>query len=399
MSSSFSPSLSPSHSISFFSQTPLVNVHTPYAILGKSRLGNEGMFASSSVSATRDVFEPQSILLNYAAYVASQGIRADEIPQHPHPPPPPQAMSIPPPLYILSDANKAIHSAQVNLFFYYSFIIIIFFFFFFFLLLPHPPLTSSSSCSFSSSVSKSSSSSSPSSSPSFRSSSPSLSPSQGSASASASEFELEMHPAAAIASISAPLPPIDEALTPSLMPVAIDGSMLSLCCHRHTNGESVLELLGAVEVFGLPQLALMSPEKTSLLSDATSALNDNNSATRRNSDSYVISHSHLERRLSIAITTAEFESRLAGFPLEHTKSRSEADNTRFAYDSFHDSVIREQSVRLHDGNAVFDVLSYSSRLVFPTLFIPSYLTAGQLSDSTRLKSDFDGALPLFPSDT
>ncbi|KAH7829170.1 uncharacterized protein MONOS_15313 [Monocercomonoides exilis] len=44
-------------------------------ILRKSRLGNAGVFASSSVSATRDVFEPQSILLNYAAYVASQGIR------------------------------------------------------------------------------------------------------------------------------------------------------------------------------------------------------------------------------------------------------------------------------------------------------------------------------------
>ncbi|KAH7821460.1 uncharacterized protein MONOS_11082 [Monocercomonoides exilis] len=44
-------------------------------ILRKSRLGNAGVFASISASATRDVFEPQSILLNYAAYVASQGIR------------------------------------------------------------------------------------------------------------------------------------------------------------------------------------------------------------------------------------------------------------------------------------------------------------------------------------
>ncbi|KAH7831380.1 uncharacterized protein MONOS_13073 [Monocercomonoides exilis] len=44
-------------------------------IIGKSKLGNSCVFASSSVSATRDVFEPQSILLNYAAYVASQGIR------------------------------------------------------------------------------------------------------------------------------------------------------------------------------------------------------------------------------------------------------------------------------------------------------------------------------------
>ncbi|KAH7825962.1 uncharacterized protein MONOS_9403 [Monocercomonoides exilis] len=44
-------------------------------ILGKSRLGNSCVFVSSSLSATRDVFEPQSSLLNYAAYVASQGIR------------------------------------------------------------------------------------------------------------------------------------------------------------------------------------------------------------------------------------------------------------------------------------------------------------------------------------
>ncbi|KAH7830255.1 uncharacterized protein MONOS_13544 [Monocercomonoides exilis] len=177
-----------------------------------------------------------------------------------------------------------------------------------------------------------------------------------------------MPPAAAVALISAPSPPINEALTPSLMTAAIAGSTFLLCHHRHANGESVLDLLGAVEVFGLPQLALMSPEKT------------------------------LSSR-SAAITTAEFESHLAGFPLEHTKSRSEADNTRFAYDTFYDSVIREQSVRLRDDDAVSDVLSYLSRLVFPTLFMPSYLTAGQLSDSTRLKSDFDGELPLFTSDT
>ncbi|KAH7825177.1 uncharacterized protein MONOS_1452 [Monocercomonoides exilis] len=75
MSSSSSSSSSPSFSISSFSLPPLVTVPIPRAILGKSRLGNAGVFASSSVSATRDVFEPQSILLNYAAYVASQGIR------------------------------------------------------------------------------------------------------------------------------------------------------------------------------------------------------------------------------------------------------------------------------------------------------------------------------------
>ncbi|KAH7822269.1 uncharacterized protein MONOS_11985 [Monocercomonoides exilis] len=62
-------------------------------------------------------------------------------------------------------------------------------------------------------------------------------------------------------------------------------------------------------------------------------------------------------------------------------------------------IIREQSVRLHDGNAVSDVLNYSSRFDFLTLFMPSCLTVGQLSDSARIKSDFDGELPLFPSDT
>ncbi|KAH7820957.1 uncharacterized protein MONOS_11589 [Monocercomonoides exilis] len=71
--SNMSSSSSPSASISSFSLPPLVTVQIPYAILGKSRLGNAGVFASSSVSATRDVFEPQSILLNNAAYVASQG--------------------------------------------------------------------------------------------------------------------------------------------------------------------------------------------------------------------------------------------------------------------------------------------------------------------------------------
>ncbi|KAH7822526.1 uncharacterized protein MONOS_13898 [Monocercomonoides exilis] len=70
----------------------------------------------------------------------------------------------------------------------------------------------------------------------------------------------------------------------------------------------------------------------------------------------VISHSYLWRSRSAAITTAEFESRLAGFPLEHTKNRSEADNTRFAYDAFCDSVIREQSVRLYDDNAALPFL-------------------------------------------
>ncbi|KAH7825537.1 uncharacterized protein MONOS_12253 [Monocercomonoides exilis] len=73
--SNMSSSSSPSASISSFSLPPLVTVQIPYAILGKSRLGNAGVFASSSVSATRDVFEPQSILLNNAAYVASQGVR------------------------------------------------------------------------------------------------------------------------------------------------------------------------------------------------------------------------------------------------------------------------------------------------------------------------------------
>ncbi|KAH7818973.1 uncharacterized protein MONOS_4400 [Monocercomonoides exilis] len=75
MSSSSPSSSSPSSSISSFSLPPLVTVPIPRAILGKSRLDNVCVFASSSVSATRDVFEPQSILLNYAAYVASQGIR------------------------------------------------------------------------------------------------------------------------------------------------------------------------------------------------------------------------------------------------------------------------------------------------------------------------------------
>ncbi|KAH7823411.1 uncharacterized protein MONOS_4684 [Monocercomonoides exilis] len=73
-SSSFSSSSSPSF-ITSFSLPPLATVPIPRAILGKSRLGNAGVFASSSVSATSDVFEPQSILLNYAEYVASQGIR------------------------------------------------------------------------------------------------------------------------------------------------------------------------------------------------------------------------------------------------------------------------------------------------------------------------------------
>ncbi|KAH7830703.1 uncharacterized protein MONOS_1785 [Monocercomonoides exilis] len=54
---------------------PLVTVPIPRAILGKCRLSNAGVFASSSVSAKRDVFEPQSILLNYATYVANQWIR------------------------------------------------------------------------------------------------------------------------------------------------------------------------------------------------------------------------------------------------------------------------------------------------------------------------------------
>ncbi|KAH7824350.1 uncharacterized protein MONOS_15140 [Monocercomonoides exilis] len=75
MSSSSSPSSSIFSSISSFSLPPLLTVPIPRAILGKSRLGNAGVFASSSVSVTRDVFEPQSILLNYEAYVASQLIR------------------------------------------------------------------------------------------------------------------------------------------------------------------------------------------------------------------------------------------------------------------------------------------------------------------------------------
>ncbi|KAH7818609.1 uncharacterized protein MONOS_18001 [Monocercomonoides exilis] len=62
-------SLHASSTISSFS------LSTPCAILGKSRLGNAGVFASNSVSATRNVFEPQSILLNNAAYVTSQRIR------------------------------------------------------------------------------------------------------------------------------------------------------------------------------------------------------------------------------------------------------------------------------------------------------------------------------------
>ncbi|KAH7819516.1 uncharacterized protein MONOS_13546 [Monocercomonoides exilis] len=80
-----------------------------------------------------------------------------------------------------------------------------------------------------------------------------------------------MPPAAAVALISAPSPPINEALTPSLMTAAIAGSTFLLCHHRHANGESVLDLLGAVEVFGLPQLALMSQEKTLSSFDAASA--------------------------------------------------------------------------------------------------------------------------------
>ncbi|KAH7832299.1 uncharacterized protein MONOS_11651 [Monocercomonoides exilis] len=70
-----SPSISSPSSISSFSLPPLVTVKIPLAILWKSRLSNAGVFASSSVSATRDVFEPQSIPLNYAVYAASQGIR------------------------------------------------------------------------------------------------------------------------------------------------------------------------------------------------------------------------------------------------------------------------------------------------------------------------------------
>ncbi|KAH7815947.1 uncharacterized protein MONOS_9709 [Monocercomonoides exilis] len=75
MSSSSPSSSSPSSSISSFSLPPLVTVLIPYAILGKSRLGNEGVLASSSVSATRDVFEQQRMMMNNTAYVASQGIR------------------------------------------------------------------------------------------------------------------------------------------------------------------------------------------------------------------------------------------------------------------------------------------------------------------------------------
>ncbi|KAH7815813.1 uncharacterized protein MONOS_15243 [Monocercomonoides exilis] len=63
-----SSSSSPCSSISSF----LLRI--PRAILGKSRLGNAGVLARRSVSDTRDVFEPQSILLNYAAHVASQEI-------------------------------------------------------------------------------------------------------------------------------------------------------------------------------------------------------------------------------------------------------------------------------------------------------------------------------------
>ncbi|KAH7828911.1 uncharacterized protein MONOS_14615 [Monocercomonoides exilis] len=80
-----------------------------------------------------------------------------------------------------------------------------------------------------------------------------------------------MPPTAAVALISAPSPPINEALTPSLMTAAIAGSTFLLCHHRHANGESVLDLLGAVEVFGLPQLALRSPEKMLSSFDAASA--------------------------------------------------------------------------------------------------------------------------------
>ncbi|KAH7827369.1 uncharacterized protein MONOS_16293 [Monocercomonoides exilis] len=72
--SSSSPSSSPS-SISSFSLLPFGTVPIPRAILGKNRLGNAGVFASSSMSDMRDVFDQQGILLNYAAYVASQEIR------------------------------------------------------------------------------------------------------------------------------------------------------------------------------------------------------------------------------------------------------------------------------------------------------------------------------------
>ncbi|KAH7832787.1 uncharacterized protein MONOS_15501 [Monocercomonoides exilis] len=59
--SSSSPSSSSPSSISSFSLPPLVTVPIPLVILGKSRLDNVEVFASSSVSATRDVFKPQSI--------------------------------------------------------------------------------------------------------------------------------------------------------------------------------------------------------------------------------------------------------------------------------------------------------------------------------------------------
>ncbi|KAH7827060.1 uncharacterized protein MONOS_14351 [Monocercomonoides exilis] len=79
-------------------------------------------------------------------------------------------------------------------------------------------------------------------------------------------------------------------------------------------------------------------------------------SAHRSTPADVISHSHLELSRSAAIATAKFESRLAGLPLEHTKSRSEADNTRFVYDAFYDSVICEQSVRLYEDDAALPLL-------------------------------------------
>ncbi|KAH7829570.1 uncharacterized protein MONOS_10672 [Monocercomonoides exilis] len=98
-----------------------------------------------------------------------------------------------------------------------------------------------------------------------------------------------MPTAAAIALISAPLPPIYEELTLSLIPAAVSSSMLSLCHHRHTNRERVPDLLCTVEVFGLPQLAPISLEKTLTSFDAASALNDSNVATQ--DASHVVSSS------------------------------------------------------------------------------------------------------------
>ncbi|KAH7819955.1 uncharacterized protein MONOS_15080 [Monocercomonoides exilis] len=63
-----SSSSSPCSSISSF----LLRI--PCGIFGKSRLCYTNVLARRSVSDTRDVFEPQSILLNYAAHVASQEI-------------------------------------------------------------------------------------------------------------------------------------------------------------------------------------------------------------------------------------------------------------------------------------------------------------------------------------